>query len=93
MGNDNFESLAAMTWQVQVYGSVGAQLTDWCACHAVSLRVFDWQPEHEAAGLARNALYLLRPDTYVALADPSGAPDALERYCSDHEIRTLSAPR
>jgi len=92
-GNDNFESLAAMTWQVQVYGSVGAQLTDWCACHAVSLRVFDWQPEHEAAGLARNALYLLRPDTYVALADPSGAPDALERYCSDHEIRTLSAPR
>jgi hypothetical protein len=46
---------------------------------------------NEAAGLARNALYLLRPDTYVALADPPGAPDALERYFSDHEIRTLSA--
>ncbi len=90
-GKDNFEPLAAMTWQVHVYGSATAQLADWCACHDVPLHVFDWQPEHEAAGLARNALYLLRPDTYVALADPSAAPDALERYCSDHEIRALSA--
>jgi 2-polyprenyl-6-methoxyphenol hydroxylase-like FAD-dependent oxidoreductase len=88
-GKDNFEPLAAMTWQVHVYGSASAQLADWCACHDVPLHVFDWQPEHEAAGLARNALYLLRPDTYVALADPSAAPDALERYFSDHEIRTL----
>jgi len=92
-GKDNFESLAAMTWQVHVYGSARAQLADWCACHDVPLHVFDWQQKHEAAGLARNALYLLRPDTYVALADPSGAPDALERYCAEHEIHTLSASR
>jgi hypothetical protein len=31
-------------------------------------------------------LYLLRPDTYVALADPSGAPGAIDRYCAEHEI-------
>jgi hypothetical protein len=48
---------------------------------------------HEAAGLARDATYLLRPDTYVALADASGAPEALERYFSDQEIRMLSASR
>ncbi|MBO0737880.1 MAG: FAD-dependent monooxygenase [Alphaproteobacteria bacterium] len=87
-GKDNFEPLAAMNWQVHVYGSASAQLTDWCACHDVPLHVLDWRPEHEAAGLARNATYLLRPDSYVALADPSGAPDVLERYFSDHEIRT-----
>jgi 2-polyprenyl-6-methoxyphenol hydroxylase-like FAD-dependent oxidoreductase len=90
-GKDNFEPLQAMTWQVHVYGSASAQLADWCACHDMPLHVFDWQPEHEAAGLARNALYLLRPDTYVALADPSAAPEALERYFSDHEIRSLPA--
>jgi 2-polyprenyl-6-methoxyphenol hydroxylase-like FAD-dependent oxidoreductase len=88
-GKDNFEPLAAMNWQVHVYGFAGVQLTDWCACHDVPLHVFDWRPEHEAAGLVRNALYLLRPDTYVALADPSGAPEALERYCADHEIQVL----
>jgi 2-polyprenyl-6-methoxyphenol hydroxylase-like FAD-dependent oxidoreductase len=88
---DNFEPLAAMTWQVHVYGSADAQFADWCACHDVPLHVFDWRPEHEAAGLARNATYLLRPDTYVGLADPSGAPHAIERYCADHEIRTLVA--
>ena len=90
-GKDNLQSLAAMIWHVHVYGSASAQLTDWCACHDVPLHVFDWQPVHEAAGLAHNALYLLRPDTYVALADASGAPDALERYCAEHEIRSLSA--
>jgi hypothetical protein len=41
--------------------------------------------------LARDALYLLRPDTYVALADASGAPAALERYFTDQGIRL--APR
>ena len=51
------------------------------------LHVFAWRSEHEAAGLARDALYLLRPDTYVALADDSGAASALERYFADHGIK------
>jgi 2-polyprenyl-6-methoxyphenol hydroxylase-like FAD-dependent oxidoreductase len=85
-GKDNFEPIAAMTWQVHVYGSASTQLADWCACHDTPLHVFDWRSQHEAAGLARNATYLLRPDTYVALADPVGAPHAIERYCGDHEI-------
>ena len=33
-----------------------------------------------AAGLTRDAIYLLRPDTHVPLADASGAPGALDRY-------------
>jgi glycine/D-amino acid oxidase-like deaminating enzyme len=39
----------------------------------VPLQVFDWRSEHELAGFARNALHLLRTDSYVALADPSGS--------------------
>jgi 2-polyprenyl-6-methoxyphenol hydroxylase-like FAD-dependent oxidoreductase len=89
-GTDNFGSLAAMEWQVHVYGSVSAGLTAWCAAHHVSLRVFDWRPEYEAAGLARDALYLLRPDSYVALADGSGAVDALDRYFRNHGIQPAS---
>ena len=91
-GKDNFEPLAAMTWQVHVYGLASSELAAWCASHDVPQHVFDWRSEHEAAGLARDAIYLLRPDSYVALADPSGAPAALERYGAEHRI-TLSASR
>jgi 2-polyprenyl-6-methoxyphenol hydroxylase-like FAD-dependent oxidoreductase len=86
-GRDNFATLAAMTWQIHVYGTASAELVAWCADHDVPLHVFDWRSEHEAAGLARNALYLLRPDTYVALADLSGAPGIIDRYCAEHGIR------
>jgi 2-polyprenyl-6-methoxyphenol hydroxylase-like FAD-dependent oxidoreductase len=91
-GKDNFEPLAEMNWQVHVYGSANADLSAWCASHGVPLHVFHWRSEHEAAGLVRDATYLLRPDTYVALADTSGAPGALDRYCADHGI-TLTASR
>ena len=84
---DNFGSLAAMTWQVHVYGEAGADLQAWCARHDAPLHVFEWRPDHRAVGLARDAAYLLRPDTYVALADPSGSPTALDRYFADQGMR------
>jgi hypothetical protein len=88
---DNFATLASMDWQVHVYGSASVELAAWCAAHTLPLHKFGWRSEYEAAGLARDALYLLRPDTYVALADASGAPDALARYFADHGINP--APR
>ena len=85
-GADNYATLATMDWQVHVYGSASAELTAWCAAHTLPLHTFGWQSEYEAAGLARGALYLLRPDTYVALADAAGVPAALARYFEDHGI-------
>ena len=79
-GRDNFDSLVAMRWQVHVYGRASDDVTKWCTAHDVPLHVFDWSPAHEQAGLARNALYLIRPDMYVGLADPSGSAAALENY-------------
>jgi 2-polyprenyl-6-methoxyphenol hydroxylase-like FAD-dependent oxidoreductase len=86
-GVDNFATLATMDWQVHVYGSASAELAAWCEAQNVPLHIFDWRSEYEMAGLARDALYLLRPDTYVALADGSGAPSALDRYFADHGIQ------
>jgi 2-polyprenyl-6-methoxyphenol hydroxylase-like FAD-dependent oxidoreductase len=82
-GDDNFATLTAVTWQVHVYGSAKPALAGWCEAHGMPLHEFAWRPEHERAGLARDALYLLRPDTYVALADPSGEPASIERYLKD----------
>ena len=92
-GVDNFQTLTTMGWQVHVYGSASAELAAWCAAQNVPLHLFDWRSEYEVAGLARDALYLLRPDTYVALADGSGTPNALDRYFAEHRIRLAPPSR
>jgi len=86
-GRDNFDPLAAMTWQVHVYGTPRADLTQSCADRRLPLHVFPWSTAAEHGGLARDALYLLRPDSYVALADACADPGAIERYCAERGIR------
>jgi hypothetical protein len=39
-----------------------------------------------AAGLKRDALYLVRPDGYVAWADEGAAVDRLQRYLREKGI-------
>ncbi len=85
-GPDNFAPLRAMTWQVHVYGAPSADLRDWCTANRLPLNVFAWRTAHEEAGFLRDAVYLIRPDMYVALADAGGAPAAIERYSREREL-------
>jgi hypothetical protein len=84
--HDNYASLRRIGWQVHVYGSARPELQAWCAQRAVPLQVFDWQEAYGRAGLARDAAYLLRPDTYVACADPGGAASVLDAYVIAHGL-------
>jgi 2-polyprenyl-6-methoxyphenol hydroxylase-like FAD-dependent oxidoreductase len=86
-GVDNYEPLSSMNWQVHIYGRAGPELSAWCADQGLPLRVFGWRNEYQSAGIARDAIYLLRPDTYVALAASGGTADLLARYFADHRIR------
>jgi 2-polyprenyl-6-methoxyphenol hydroxylase-like FAD-dependent oxidoreductase len=86
-GVDNYEPLSNMNWQVHIYGRAGPELSAWCADQGLPLRVFGWRDEYQSAGIARDAIYLLRPDTYVALAASGGTADLLARYFADHQIR------
>jgi hypothetical protein len=86
-GSDNFESLSAMIWQIHVYGKPSTKLSAWCTQHDMPLRVFDWRSEYASAGFAQNAIYLLRPDTYVAFADNSNGTGGLDRFCADARIQ------
>jgi hypothetical protein len=62
-------------------------LAAWCQGRGLPLRVFAWRPNYGKAGFAPDALYLLRPDTYIALAEDSASPDALRRYFADRGLR------
>ena len=85
--HDNHASLAAISWQAHVYGEASAELRAACTALGLPLHSFSWSAAHGAAGLERDALYLLRPDSYVALADGSAEARALARYFSERALR------
>jgi 2-polyprenyl-6-methoxyphenol hydroxylase-like FAD-dependent oxidoreductase len=79
-GKDNFAPLTSLAWQVHVYGEARSVLAGACAELRLPLHVFAWQRAMRTAGLAKDALYLVRPDGYVALAEPSADPEQLRQY-------------
>jgi hypothetical protein len=84
---DNYKPLKAMTWQVHIYGTAQPELRTWCDNHALPLHVFAWRQEYADAGLAQDALYLVRPDAYVALAADPAMAASLQRYFDKRGIR------
>ncbi|MDB5446009.1 MAG: FAD-dependent oxidoreductase [Phenylobacterium sp.] len=79
---DNYASLAEPVWQVHVYGEARPELAGWCATRGVALHVLAWTDAHQAAGLRKDAAYLLRPDTYVAVADADASGQTFADYAS-----------
>ena len=69
-----------MLWQIHVYGRVQPELQTWCHQHNLPLAHFFWDANCKKVGLLENAVYLIRPDTYIALIDPQANIDTLEQY-------------
>ena len=51
------------------------------------LHVFPWRQEMSRTGLQRNAVYLVRPDGYVALAHSGGSASAITGYLDARKMR------
>jgi 2-polyprenyl-6-methoxyphenol hydroxylase-like FAD-dependent oxidoreductase len=88
--SDNFAPLKSLDWQVHVYGEGTSALQALCSQRRLALHVFPWRPEIAATGLQRDAMYLIRPDGYVALADASGRAEAVAAYL---DARSAQMPR
>jgi hypothetical protein len=83
---DNFAPLWSLDWQVHVYGDAPPEVRAVCTQHTLPLRVFSWRPEFSRAGVARDAMYLVRPDGYVGLATRQGGASAIPSYLAARKL-------
>jgi len=84
---DNFKFLTTLQWQAHVYGEPSLELSSVCRSLNLPLHAIPWRSEMERAGLKRNALYLVRPDGHVALADANGDTSNLRSYLDRWNIK------
>lgn len=77
---DNFAPLTSLAWQVHVYGEAAPEMRAICDQRRLALHIFPWREEMSRAGLLRNAVYLVRPDGYVGLADPGARAATIASY-------------
>ncbi len=83
----NFGPLASLRWQVHVYGEAPTDLRRKCEETGLETHTFDWRDEMRRAGFSRGAIYLVRPDGYVAFAAAAKHATGLMRY-----VRELRPP-
>jgi hypothetical protein len=89
-GEDNFVPLTSMAWQVHVYGEPKPGLVETCAELRLPTHVFAWTPDMKQKGLVNGAVYLVRPDGYVALADMEADPNRLAHCFQSHGMTAPS---
>jgi 2-polyprenyl-6-methoxyphenol hydroxylase-like FAD-dependent oxidoreductase len=89
-GRDNYESLKSLAWQVHVYGAPRRGVKETCSSLHLPLQIFQWTTEAERAGFTRSAVYVVRPDGYVAIADEGAAPQKWSEYFNRRGIRSDS---
>jgi len=83
---DNFTPLTSLDWQAHVYGDASRELQAACDERTLPLHIFPWRPAMGRTSLRRDAVYLVRPDGYVALADPAGSGAAVTSYLDAHKV-------
>src|SRR5271170_2610885 len=84
--SDNFAPLTSLNWQVHVYGEATAELQAACQDRKLPLHLFPWSVAARRSGLRRNAVYLVRPDGYVALTDDEGGALAVLSYLQERKL-------
>jgi 2-polyprenyl-6-methoxyphenol hydroxylase-like FAD-dependent oxidoreductase len=88
---DNFAPLTSMDWQVHIYGDAATEIRAACDARGIPTHIFPWRAEMTRAGFSRNAIYLVRPDGYVGLADAEGKAATLTSYLDARGIRAARA--
>jgi len=85
----NFAHLRSLDWQIHVYGSAAPDIQAFAERQKIPLHVFAWHSAMHAAGLRRDAVYLVRPDGYVGLASADTGNAAIAHYLTERKIRAI----
>jgi 2-polyprenyl-6-methoxyphenol hydroxylase-like FAD-dependent oxidoreductase len=85
----NFAALASLNWQIHIYGDAAGDIQALSDRRRIPLHVFAWHPAMKGCGLQRDAVYLVRPDGYVALAGPKSCAAAIAGYLEQRKIRAI----
>ncbi len=83
---DNFAPLRSLCWQVHIYGKTDIKFMGELTGLNIEQHEFEWTPLAKRAGLARDAVYLIRPDGYVALASSTQDIELLLAYTKKFAI-------
>jgi len=86
VAGDNFTPLTSLDWQVHVYGAATSATRSVCDERKLALHEFSWRAEMGQAGLQRNAVYVIRPDGHVALADAEARAAAITAYLDARKL-------
>ena len=84
---DNFEPLRSLDWQAHVYGEAHGDLEAACRELHLPLHSFQWNDCVQETGLKRDALYLVRPDGYIALASSEQSANNLRTFVEQFHLR------
>jgi FAD binding domain len=85
----NFAALTSLDWQIHIYGDAVGEIRALSDRRKIPLHVFAWHPAMEGCGLQRDAVYLVRPDGYVALAGLESSADAIDGYLDQRNMRAF----
>jgi 2-polyprenyl-6-methoxyphenol hydroxylase-like FAD-dependent oxidoreductase len=85
---DNFAALRSLDWQIHVYGNAMPAMKTLSESRGIPLHEFPWRAKMSDTGLVHNAVYLLRPDGYIAVTNSKGDAAAIARYLDERKLKT-----
>lgn len=74
-GQDNYQVLKSMDWQMHCYGVVPDELSDWCSRSNIPLHVFS-----PGRVIGKDTICLIRPDGHIGWIGNRAMTDELTRY-------------
>lgn len=89
--DNNFAPLRSLDWQLHVYGETAPEIVEACKRLDLPLRQFSWSEYAEKVGFKRDAIYLVRPDGYVALAASQDIAQKLEAFVARFGLTFVSS--